>query len=310
MNAAAPSTSTPLIQPLYWNFPLRDVAYRFPNQYYFGSSLVVAPVVSPRDKRTNRAKTKVWVPPGRHVDILTGSVYDGDREIDMYRTLQYIPILAPEGAIIPLDRALVPANGCANPSAFEVLVVVGHDGQFSILEDIRDDHELQATMESQRSIPIEYDQAAGRLTAIGAGREWTFRFISMGTAPSDIRVLIDGSISTEAQCSIVTSPYVPSTVVKLPTALSAESSITIELGADPQLAIMDYTKMICDFLVDFQIEIKLKDKIWEIIQTAQPTTVKIGRLLSLGLEEAVFGPLAEIILSDNRSKYGGCSWNE
>ena len=306
MYAASPSRNMPLVQPLYWNFPSRDVAYRFPNEYYFGSSLVVAPVLHPRDKRTNLAKTQVWVPPHRHVDILTGSVYDGDREIDMYRPLQHIPILASEGSIIPLDRELVPANGCVNPDAFEVLVVVGHDSQFDILENTQDDSKPQAATESERSIHIEYDQGAGRLTAVGAGREWTFRFISMTASPSNIRVLIDGSLHTEAQCSIEVATHLLSTVVKLPAAADAKNLITIELGADPQLAIMDYTETIKDFLVHFQIEVALKDKIWEVIQSTQPTTVKIGRLLSLGLDDAIFGPLAELMLSDSRNEHGSC----
>lgn len=303
MNAVAPSIRTPLIQHSYWNFSARDVAYRFPNQYYFGSSLVIAPVVSPRDVRTNHAKTKVWVPPRRHVEILTGSVYDGDRELDMYRPLKHIPILAPEGAIIPLDRELIPANGCRNPTAFEILVVVGYDGKFDILEDIQDDPGQQAILESQqRSISIECDHRSGRLTTIGADREWTFRFLSIRTDPSNVRVLMDGSIANDAQCSTVYSPYLSSTVVRLPGAVSAKSSITIELGEPPQLATMDYTKTISDVLVDYQIEIKLKDRLWDIIQTAQPMTVKIGRILSLGSEESVFGPLAELILSDSRSE--------
>jgi alpha-glucosidase (family GH31 glycosyl hydrolase) len=305
INANAPLSNTPLVQPLYWNFPKRDIAYRFPNEFYFGSSLVVAPVVTPRDNRTNLAKTKVWVPPLRHVDILTGTIYDGDREIDMYRSLRHVPIVAREGSIIPLDGALVPANGCANPNAFEVLVIVGHDGHFIILEDTRDDSEPPTSGESQRSILIEYDQTAGRLTTVGAGRAWTFRFISMVDEISNIQVLIDGSVSKEAECGIETLPS-PSLVVKIPETVSAKSKIAIELGPDPQLAVLDNTKSINDLLVDYQTDIYLKDKIWDVLQATQPTTVKMGRLLSLGLEEALFGPLAEFMLADSRSEYGGC----
>ena len=300
INAGVSTSNIPLIQPLYWNFPSRKVAYRFPNEYYFGPSLVVAPVVCPRDKRTYLAKTRVWVPPGRHVDIFTGSVFDGDREIDMYRQLRHIPVLAREGSIIPLDRDPIPANGCDNPSAFEVLVVVGQDGQFNIIENSEDDQEQTAT-ETQRSILIDYNQAAGRLTTVGAGREWTFRFVSLRATPSDIRVLIDGSELTEVQISIETIAHKPSTVVKLPDAISSESSITIEIGADPQLAVMEYTNKMSDLLVSFQIENKLKDRMWEVIDSTKPTTIRVGGLLSLGLDEALFGPFLELMLSDSRS---------
>jgi hypothetical protein len=304
INANGLLSSMPLIQPLYWNFPKLDMAYRFPNQFYFGSSLIVAPVVTPRDTRTNLAKTKVWVPPHQHVDILTGLVYDGDREIDMYRTLKGVPVIAQGGSIIPLDGALVPVNGCANPDAFEVLVVVGQDGNFNIIEDVKDDDEPNESEGGQRSILIEYNQSFGRLETVGAQRAWTFRFISMVGDLSNIKVLIDGSVSNDAECSIETSPS-PSLVVKIPVISNAESKITIELGPDPQLAVLDNTKSISDLLVDYQTDIKLKDKIWTILEATQPTTVKVGKLLSLGLERPLFGPLAEFLLADSRSENGG-----
>jgi alpha-glucosidase (family GH31 glycosyl hydrolase) len=298
--------STPLIQPLYWNFPAREVAYRFPNQYYFGSSLVVAPVVSPTNRMTRLAKTKVWVPPRRHVDISTGSVYDGDREIDLYRPLSRIPILAPEGSIIPLDAALVPVNGCANPDAFEVFVVVGQDGEFNIIEEGQDDREPQNQAESQRSISIKYDQAAGRLTTVSAGRDWTFRFISTRAVLSDIQVIVDGSAWNEPECSIETFPFI-STVVKVPKISNKEAPIIIELSRDPQLAVVDNTQMISDLILGFQMSFKVKDRIWEALHNTQPTAVKMGRLLSLGLGETLLGPLAELILADSRSESGGCT---
>jgi alpha-glucosidase (family GH31 glycosyl hydrolase) len=54
----------------------------------------------------NLAKTQVWVPPRQHVDIFTRMICTIDREIDMYQSLQSIPVFAPEGSIIPLDQAL------------------------------------------------------------------------------------------------------------------------------------------------------------------------------------------------------------
>jgi len=64
---------------------------------------------------------------------------------------------------------------------------------------------------------------------------------------------------------------------------------------------------VTDFIIGFQIENKLKDKIWEVIRATQPTTVKTGRLLGLGLDEALLGPFVELLLSDSRSESGGCS---
>lgn len=66
-------------------------------------------------------------------------MYDGDREIVLHRPLEEYPVLAHEGSIIALDADVSPRNGCLNPDEFEVIVVVGRDGQASIVEDTRDD---------------------------------------------------------------------------------------------------------------------------------------------------------------------------
>lgn len=301
MNVSGFHSDTPLIQPMYWAFPSRDAAYEVPNQYYFGSALVVAPIVRPRDKRTNRAHTKVWIPPQRHVDIFTGSVYDGDREVDMYRSLHQIPILAPEGSIVPLDRELVPANGCVNPESFEVLVIVGQNGQFTILEDIRDDGWSQEAEEKgTRSIPIKFDQTTGRLETVASGRAWTLRFIAMSSTPYPIRVLMNSSVPMEAKISVDYLPDLPSTKVELPAIVDVDSSITIDLGPNPQLSALDHTTTMSDLLEDSQIEIITKNKIWEIVQTTQPPVVKVGSILSLGLDKQLAGPFIELILCDSR----------
>lgn len=297
--SASTESTLPLIQPLYWNFPTRDVAYQFPNQYFFGPSLVTSPVVTPRDTRTNLSKCRVWVPPQRHVDIFTAAVYDGDRELDMYRSLQSVPVLAPEGSIIPLDRETAPANGCKNPVAFEVIVVVGKDGQFKIVENTQDDRKRGDEPAGQRTIEISYDQAAGRLLFdSGVGKAWTFRFISTHIAPSSIKYTVDAMSQEEAEFEVQSLHNGTGTVVRVTP--KANTKAVIEIGPNPQLTVHDHTETISQLLRDYQTGINVKDKIWDIIQTDQPTTVKIGALFSLGLEEPFLGPIIELLLADSR----------
>lgn len=301
----------PLVQPMYWEFPTRNVAYRFPNQYRFGSCLVVNPVVTPRDTRTNRARTKVWVPPGRHVDILTGFVYDGDREMDTYRSLLHIPVLAPEGSLIPLDANTVPANGCRNPTAFTVLVVVGRNGQFSIVEDTGDDdngvvQQPQRGDDGQkqrRSIHITYHHESGRLTTLASGKAWKFHFVSLMSYPSSpIRVFIDETdVSEDATISASAFPELPGAVVSVPRADKADSLIRVELGTNPQLSVLDHTALWMDIIEDLQIENATKDRLWDVLQADQPALAKVSGLLSLELDEAIVGPFIEALTSDGRA---------
>lgn len=298
----------PIVQPLYWKFPDREVAFEKPNEYFFGTSLVVAPVVEPRNPKTNLAKTDVWVPPGRHADIFNGLVYDGDRDIQTYRPLESVPVLAPEGAIIPLDKTLITENGCGNPTGFEVLVVVGQDGEFTILEDEQDDvvsqPEQQAAMVngavvSHRKISLDYKQSTGRLRVSASSKEWSFRFLSVMAAPSSLKVSIGGT-AVDAAVSVEDYPDVPGLVVRIPKSSSAAGEIAIELGQNPQLSIIDKAKRIDGFLHDAQIDYNVKDRIYDITRSKNSLASQVGHLLSLGLDGDIVGPVMEWVTSDSR----------
>ena len=297
-HSTLPMSTLPLVQPLYWEFPTLDVAYRFPNQYFFGPSLVVSPIVDPRDLRTNLAKSRVWIPPQRHVDVFTGVVYDGDRELNMYRTLHGIPVLAPEGSIIPLDRDAAPTNGCKNPDAYEVLVVVGQNGRFDIVEDTQDDRwQPKEVTAERRSLSVSYDQIAGQLSlSSSSGKAWTFRFVSTCIEPSSIKVHIDNESVTEASSTNDDRDM----MVSLPAGLQTTGKVVIDIGRNPRLAVRDHTETISRLLIDFQTTFNQKDRIWEIVQAEQPTTVKVGGLLSLDLDEVFLGPILELLLADSR----------
>jgi alpha-glucosidase (family GH31 glycosyl hydrolase) len=135
MNARSASNDEPLIQPMYWDYPEADEAYNVPNQFRFGSELIVAPITQPRDKTTHLGAEKLWLPAGRYVDIFTGIVYNRTGELTVHRALNYVPVLAKEGSIIPLDAAYRPKSGSPNPEDLEILLVVGADGAFTIIED-------------------------------------------------------------------------------------------------------------------------------------------------------------------------------
>ena len=82
---------------------------------------------------------------------------------------------------------------------------------------------------------------------------------------------------------------------------TAAVKVFIDLGPDPQLAVHDHAETMSQLLLDYQTTFHLKDRIWEIIQAKQPTTVKAGRLLSLDLDQVFLGPILELLLADSRS---------
>lgn len=121
-----------LIEPLYYEYPENDQAYRQRNQYFFGSQLMVAPVTSRTIPELKLSAVKVWFPEGTWTDFTTGNYYQGGKTIDVYRELSEMPVFAKAGAVIPLN---------ANPmdkdaKTIEWHVYVGESGVFELAEDI------------------------------------------------------------------------------------------------------------------------------------------------------------------------------
>ncbi len=133
MNYRCHTQGIPLISPMYYEYPDDERSYNCPNEYFFGSELIVAPITRKTDKRTNKAYTKVWLPEGTYTDIFTNRVYKGNCEIKMFRDLDSIPVFAKEGAIIPLD-CNDETNSVNLPQKLEVLIFNGNNS-FSLYED-------------------------------------------------------------------------------------------------------------------------------------------------------------------------------
>ncbi|KAL2209632.1 hypothetical protein CC79DRAFT_1356701 [Sarocladium strictum] len=168
MNIRAAKNGEPLVQPLYWRYPHNDAAYKHRNQYFFGSQILVTPITSPQAVGAKLGRVEGWLPFGTWVDYFSGTVYRGKRELSFSRPIDEYPVFLRQGSIVPLDITETPENGGGNPSGFEIVVVVGADGSFDILEDPADSKDSDQTGKSGKEehvdcIPISYTQSTGRL---------------------------------------------------------------------------------------------------------------------------------------------------
>ncbi|KAJ4289315.1 hypothetical protein N0V88_007066 [Collariella sp. IMI 366227] len=216
MNIRAAYESEPLIQPMYWNHS-DDAAYTVPTQYYFGPDLIVAPITSPDSTTTLLGSVRAWLPRGRFVDLFapTPLIYDGDRYIHLHRALSHIPVLAREGTIVPLDTTPKLANGSPRPTEITILLVVGQDAQFELVEeperecDCPDGSDTTPLSAFVRT-PITWSQAQGLLTigpewnGSGKWRQWNVKLVGHSKAEEvqarlpGFRVTVEGGSTTIA----------------------------------------------------------------------------------------------------------------
>ncbi len=133
MNYRTHTECRAICEPMYYAYPEDENAYNCKNEFFFGTELIVAPITEHTSLRTNLAGVNVWIPEGRYTDIFTGRIYSGNRFVKMFRDIETIPVLAKEGAIIPMsinDRT----NDCSNPETLEVWVYRGNN-TFTLYED-------------------------------------------------------------------------------------------------------------------------------------------------------------------------------
>ena len=133
MNYRTHTECRAICEPMYYAYPENENAYNCKNEFFFGTELIVAPITEHTSKKTNLAGVNVWLPEGRYTDIFTGRIYSGNRFVKMFRDIETFPVLAKEGAIIPLganDRT----NDSTNPESLEILVYRGNN-TFTLYED-------------------------------------------------------------------------------------------------------------------------------------------------------------------------------
>ncbi len=133
MNYRTHTQCRAICEPMYYRYPEDESAYKCKNEFFFGTELIVAPITKHTSKKTNLAGVKVWLPEGRYTDIFTGRIYQGNQFVTMYRDIETVPVLAKEGAIIPMS-ANGTTNDCSNPEELEVLVYRGNN-TFTLYED-------------------------------------------------------------------------------------------------------------------------------------------------------------------------------
>lgn len=115
------------------------------DQYMFGPSLLVCPIVEPyfyasgsEILRRDREKD-VYLPSGcEWIDFWTGERFDGGQSIKCTVSLETIPLFVKAGSIIPMGTKRVMSVEGMDPAKLEIVIYPGEDAEFVLYEDSGD----------------------------------------------------------------------------------------------------------------------------------------------------------------------------
>jgi hypothetical protein len=265
-----------------------------PDEFRFGTELVVAPIVEPMDREAQLAKTDAWLPQGTWFDFFTGRRYEAPsvdgRKFEVWRPLEAIPVFAKAGGIVPmqpLDEANGPINSIGNPKHVRVIAFAGADGAFTLTEDdgARGVESAVATTElalhwvagSSATFTIGAVQGDGARTGDDSGadgaaaavassvvpdhRSWTI--VMRGVEPAKVSVRAGGAAIE------VTTAYDERTLslsVEIP---GVPSDAAVEILFDGELALAHDTSADDAFrvLYNAQIDYLTKDKANRLVRS-------------------------------------------
>lgn len=230
MNKKTAEEGRCLIEPMYYEDPKDPRAYECPNEYYFGTELIICPITKPCDKRTGVADTKIFLPKGRYTDILSDKIYRGNALFSVFRDQSCIPVLAKEGAIIPMYES-ADSNDVKNPESLEILISRGNN-TFVLYEDDGETLKYKngAYCETEFNVRNDYkdliftiNKSCGDKNVIPSSRNFLLSFIDVKDT-DQIKVCINGAENNNY--SVIRNNILQ---IRL-TGISAEDTVTIKLN--------------------------------------------------------------------------------
>ena len=92
----------PLMRPMFYEFPEQENCWDLKEQYMFGSSMLVAPVVC-----ENADQKEVYLPYGHTWTLLhNGEIYEGGVTVEVHAPLEIIPVFLKDDSLKELIGCL------------------------------------------------------------------------------------------------------------------------------------------------------------------------------------------------------------
>ena len=157
-----------IMRALPFDFMTDTATYTINNQYMFGPSILVNPVVDPLYFLPNNVKMdsssytrNVYLPKGTQwIDFWTGKRFDGGQTTKANAAFETMPLFVRAGSIIPMGPFIQYSTEKSDP--LEIRIYAGADGDFTLYEDENDSYNYEKGVYSL--ISFHWDNAQKSLT--------------------------------------------------------------------------------------------------------------------------------------------------
>ncbi|GAE95270.1 alpha-xylosidase [Gracilibacillus boraciitolerans JCM 21714] len=83
---------SPIIRPMFYNFPQDKAAWEVEDSYMFGDDLLISPILY-----EGQTEKRIYLPTStKWVDVYSGEIYEGGQEIVITLSIKKIPVFVKE----------------------------------------------------------------------------------------------------------------------------------------------------------------------------------------------------------------------
>ncbi len=166
-------TGVPLNRPMYVDSPNHAEAYEVPQQYMFGSDLLVANIASKGYGPGRVASQLVWFPPGEWFNFFTGESFEGPEWRLVCADINEIPLYVRGGVPIPMQ----PYSPRPTTQNLEKLVVHVWPG--------KEEETGSSTLYEDDALSREYEQGRFAKTLLSSTRNGNTTDIAIGATEGE-----------------------------------------------------------------------------------------------------------------------------
>lgn len=292
MNARNHFDGLPLVLPMYYEYPDDERAYNVPNQYFFGTELVVSPIVEQMNDKLHVAATTVWLPEGEWFDFFSGHKYHGDKHVRIFRRLSEQAVFAKAGAIVPMARHLEHSNDVMTPDHLDLVVFPGADNSFTLYEDNNVDVTHREGENALTTFALDWEER--RLTIVPpAGHQDLLpesRFLTLY-----LRGVTDGSVSVNGNRLITHYDKETLTLEVEVGRISYEEEVILEIDVE-MTKNENRLERLYFFLDKAEISFSLKDELYRMLERQPDPVTLMHQLQAMPIEKDLVDALLELML--------------